>query len=198
VDPSDDGSNLSIAGGDGQHDGSDGNSVENVSFRDSGTPARDPIPITGQTPLKKHQLGTFLNDLGKLIVSEACKHTVHTDGLVQEAHSINRERFTAIEGKLDTLLEKMNTARMENTALRKAYHASCKETMLLKAAVKILTTQLNNTIAIPTPPSPDMEAIHSSEMESIMKELSIVCHELQDALGYNPPSKRKCAPTTVQ
>jgi hypothetical protein len=71
VDPSDDGINYSIAGGDGQHDG-----------RDSGIPVHGPIPITGQTALTKQQLGTFLNDLGKVIVVEACKCIVHTDGVL--------------------------------------------------------------------------------------------------------------------
>jgi hypothetical protein len=68
----------------------------------------------------------------------------------------------------------------------------------LKAAVETLTTRLNDTIAIPTPPSPNMEAIHSLAMESIAKELSVIRHELRDALGHNPPGKRKHAPSTVQ
>jgi hypothetical protein len=184
VGPSDDGIDHSIDGGDGQHDG-----------RDSGTPARGPIPITGQTALTKQQLGTFLNDLGKLMVVETGKCAVHTDSLVQAAHSTNPERFNAIEGKLDTLIEKMNATWMENTALCEAYCASHEETALLKAAIEAVTTKLHDTIAISIPPSPEIMATTSTAMEEMTMQFSVIQHDIQDVLEAvrNPPGKRKHA-----
>jgi predicted nuclease with TOPRIM domain len=112
------------------------------------------------------------------------------------AHNDNRtrtdERFTVIESKMDTLLQKMDVTWTENTALREAYHASRQETAGLKAAVDTLTKKLDDTIAISTPPSLE-KATSPTAMEEMTMQLSHVEHDLQDVLDAvrNPPGKRK-------
>jgi hypothetical protein len=116
------------------------------------------------------------------------------------AHSTNRERLNAIEGKLNTLIEKMDAAWMENIALHEAYYASRKETALLKAAVKALMMKLHDTIAISEPPSPEIMATTSTTMEEMMMQLLVVQHGIQGVLEAvcNPPGKRKRASSNQQ
>jgi hypothetical protein len=116
------------------------------------------------------------------------------------AHNTNQERFNAIEGKLDTLLEKMDTTWMENTALCEAYHASRIETVLLRAAVEALMAKLHDPMTISTPPSPEIAATTSTAMEEMTMQLSVIQHDIQDVLEAvrNPPGKRKCASSNQQ
>jgi nitrogenase molybdenum-iron protein alpha/beta subunit len=93
---------------------------------------------------------------------------------------------------MDNLLQKMDAAWTENTALHEAYHISREETAALKAAVDTLMKKLTKNIAITTPPSPDTAA-SSTAMEEMMMQLSHVQHDIQDVLAAvrNPPGKRK-------
>jgi hypothetical protein len=86
-------------------------------------------------------------------------------------------------------LQQMEAALNQNTALRAAYDASREETAALKAAVDALTQTLDQHIAIPAPPSPDLTA-SSTTMEEMTMQLSIVQHDIQDVLDAirNPPS----------
>jgi hypothetical protein len=102
------------------------------------------------------------------------------------------DRFAVIESKMDILLQKMDATWTENTALRKAYHASREETVALKAAVVTVTKKLDETIATPAPPSPET-ATSPTAMEEMTMQLSHVQHNLHDILDAvrNPPGKRK-------
>jgi hypothetical protein len=60
-----------------------------------------------------------------------------------------------VYNSFDNLLQKMDTAWTENTALCEAYRASREETAALKAAVDALTKRIDETIATTAPPSPD-------------------------------------------
>jgi hypothetical protein len=93
---------------------------------------------------------------------------------------------------MDILLQKMDMTWTENTALREAYRASREETVALKADVDTLTKKLDETIAVPAPPSPET-ATSPTTMDELMMQLSNVQHNLQDVLEAirNPPSKRK-------
>jgi hypothetical protein len=86
----------------------------------------------------------------------------------------------------------MDAAWTENTALRKAYHASREETAALKAAVDALTKRIHETIFTTVPPSPDT-ATSSTTMEEMTMQLSVVQDDIQDVLEAvrNPPGKRK-------
>jgi hypothetical protein len=102
------------------------------------------------------------------------------------------KRFRSVYGKLDSLLEKVDTVIRENSVLRKAHEASRMETAALQAAVDTLTRKLDEHTAISAPPSPDIRA-SSTSMEEMTMQLSIVQHDIQDVLEAvrNPPGKRK-------
>jgi hypothetical protein len=95
-------------------------------------------------------------------------------------------------GRLDSLLTKMDTVVNENTVLRMAYDASKQGTAALKAAVDTLSRKIDEQIAIPAPPSPDLLA-STTTMEQKTMQLSVVQHDIQDVLEAvrNPPGKRK-------
>jgi hypothetical protein len=97
-----------------------------------------------------------------------------------------------LNSKIDTLLQKMDAAWTENTALCEAYHASREETAALKAAVDTLTKGINKNITILAPPSPDLTA-SSTTMEEMTMQLLVIQHDIQDVLEavQNPPGKRK-------
>jgi hypothetical protein len=98
----------------------------------------------------------------------------------------------AAHNNFDNLLQKMDAAWTENTALREAYRASREETAALKAAVDSLTRKIDEQLAILTPPSLDLLASPTT-MEEMTMQLSIVQHDIQDVLEAvrNPPGKRK-------
>jgi predicted nuclease with TOPRIM domain len=100
--------------------------------------------------------------------------------------------YNNLNSKMDNLLQKMDAAWTENTALREAYHASREETAALKATVDTLTKKLDENIATTTLPSPGT-ATSSSAMEEMTIQLSHVQHDIQDVIDAvcNPPGKRK-------
>jgi hypothetical protein len=102
------------------------------------------------------------------------------------------QHFDDVNSKIDNLLQKMDAAWTENTALREAYLASREETAALKAAVDALMKKLDENIATTAPPSPET-ATPSSAMEEMTMQLSHVQHDIQDVLDAvrNPPGKRK-------
>jgi regulator of replication initiation timing len=97
-----------------------------------------------------------------------------------------------LNSKMDSLLQKMDKAWMENTALREAYRTCREETAALKAAVETLTKKLDENIATTMPPSPDT-ATSSASMEEMTMQLSLIQHDIQHILAAicNPPRKRK-------
>jgi hypothetical protein len=97
-----------------------------------------------------------------------------------------------INNNFDNLLQKMDAAWTENTALREAYRASREETAALKAAVDSLTQKIDKQLALLAPPSPDLSASPTT-MEEMTMQLSVVQHDIQDVLEAvrNPPGKRK-------
>jgi hypothetical protein len=115
---------------------------------------------------------------------------------IEQAHIETQWRLITFEDNVnnnfDNLLQKMDAAWTENTALRKAYHASREEMAALKAAVDSLTWKIDEQLAIPAPPSPDLLASPAT-MEEMTMQLSVVQHNIQDILEAvrNPPGKRK-------
>jgi uncharacterized coiled-coil DUF342 family protein len=90
------------------------------------------------------------------------------------------------------LLQKIDAAWTENTALREAYRASSQETAAVKAAMDTLTKKLDETIAVSAPPSPET-VTSSTTMEEMTMQLSYVQNDIQDVLEAirNPPGKTK-------
>jgi hypothetical protein len=97
-----------------------------------------------------------------------------------------------VNNNFNTLLQKMDIAWVENTALCEAYCASREETAALKAAVDALMKRIDENIATTAPPSPDTMT-SSTMMEEMMMQLSVMQYDIQDILKEvrNPPSKRK-------
>jgi DNA repair exonuclease SbcCD ATPase subunit len=115
---------------------------------------------------------------------------------VEQANVEIQRRVTTFEDNVynsfDNLLQKMDAAWTENTALHEAYRASREETAALKAAVDTLTQTIDEQLALPAPPSPDLLASPTT-MEEMTMQLSVVQHDIQDVLEAvrNPPGKRK-------
>jgi hypothetical protein len=115
---------------------------------------------------------------------------------IEQAHIEIQRRLITFEDNVnnnfDNLLQKMDAAWTENTALREAYRASREETAALKAAVDSLTQKIDEQLTIPAPPSPDLLASPTT-MEEMTMQLSVVQHDIQDILEavHNPPGKRK-------
>jgi regulator of replication initiation timing len=100
--------------------------------------------------------------------------------------------FDDVNCKIDNLLQKMDAAWTENTALREAYRASREETAALKAAIDTLTKKLDENIATTAPPT--LETVTSSTaMAEMTMQLSHLQHDIQDVLDAvrKPPGKRK-------
>jgi hypothetical protein len=102
------------------------------------------------------------------------------------------DSFHAMFSRLDSLLTNMDTVVNENTVLRVAYDAFKKESAALKADVDTLSRNIDEQIAIPAPPLPDLTA-SSTTMEEMTMQLSVIQHDIQDVLEAvcNPPGKRK-------
>jgi hypothetical protein len=115
---------------------------------------------------------------------------------IEQAHIEIQRRLITFEDNVnnnfDNLLQKMDAAWTENIALREAYRVSREETAALKAAVDSLTQRIDEQLAIPAPPSPDLFASPTT-MEEMTIQLSVVQHDIQDVLEAvrNPPGKRK-------
>jgi hypothetical protein len=86
----------------------------------------------------------------------------------------------------------MDAVLNDNTELRMAYDASRAETTALKAAMDTLIWKVDEQIATPAPPLPNLMA-SSTTMEEMMMQLSVIQHDIQDILEavHNPPGKRK-------
>jgi hypothetical protein len=193
VDPPHDGNDLSLDGGDERTKGSDDNTIVNARPRDSGPPASLPHP-DGLLPAHAN-IEDRLEHLLDISMKIGYSVRSNSDYIMEQLTTIdanNDDRFEALSNKMDSLLQKMDAAWTENTALREAYRASREETAALKAAVDTLTKKLDGNIAIPAPPSP-ATATSSTTMEEMTMQLSHVQNDIQDVLDAvrNPPGKRK-------
>jgi hypothetical protein len=189
VDPPHDGNDLSLDGGDENTHGSDNNTAVNAYPYVFGPPASPQYPQVLLPALKNidQRLGHLLD------ISREVGYVVDgMDKALDNASDNNNHRFEALNSKMDSLLQKMDAAWTENTALREAYRASREETALLKAAVDTLTKKLDENIAIAAPPSPETITT-STAMEDMTMQLSHVQNDIQDVLDAvrNPPGKRK-------
>jgi hypothetical protein len=194
VDLPHDGSNPVTDGRDEKIDGSDGKSAGNALIRvfTAGTPAAAP---PSQIPTDENDNNTVIianlhESIEMHYKNEARLYKIEERviGLSTNQH----QHFEDLNSKMDDLLQKMDAAWTENTALREAYRASREETAVLKAAVDTLTKKLDENIATTMPPSPET-ATSSSAMEEMTMQLSHVQHDIQDVLNAvcNPPGKRK-------
>jgi hypothetical protein len=195
VDPPNDRNNLSFDGGDEKTDGSDDNTVVIMNLHNSGLPASQQYhPMI---------LSTNIQDwLVKSIVDISNENMTMHNNFEQRLFKIEERvialktdqhwLFDDVNSKMDNLLQKMDAAWTENTALHEAYRASREETAALKAPVDTLTKKLHENTVISAPPSPETAA-SSTSMEEITMQLSNVEHDLQDVLDAvrNPPGKRK-------
>jgi chromosome segregation ATPase len=179
VDTPHDGKSLSFDGGDERTDGYANNTVVNANPRDSGPP----------TPT--HSQDIVLQWIGQNILNLETQIQACTTRM-ESALAAGSEENARLNSKMDSLLQKMDAAWTENTALREAYHASRDETAALKAAVDTLTKKLDENIATTVPPSPET-VTSSTAMEEMTMQLSNVQHDIQDILDAvrNPPGKRK-------
>jgi predicted nucleic acid-binding Zn-ribbon protein len=115
---------------------------------------------------------------------------------IEQAYIATQLRLTKLEDNVnnnfDKLLQKMDAAWTEHTALREAYSTSREETEALKAAVDALMKRIDETITTTAPPSLATMSSHTT-MEEMTMQLSVIQHDIQDVLEAvrNPPSKRK-------
>jgi hypothetical protein len=208
VDLPHDGNDPFTDGRDGKVDGTDERSAAKAPQRvfTAGTPAAAP---PSQTPSGDPPMRVWRCEL----IAAAVDTIVHGAPLecgpeviyhysaaslcaIEQAHIETQLRLTKFEdtvnNNFDKLLQKMNAAWTENTALREAYHASREETAALRAAVDALTKKINETTTTTAPPSP-ATATSSTAMEVMTMQLSVIQHNIQDVLEAvrNPPGKRK-------
>jgi hypothetical protein len=215
VDLSEDESDSSFDGRDGKDDGTDGKSAVNAFQRVSAaestaaaspqqTPTRDPPLRIWHRGLIAATVNTVLH--GAPMAGGPANHSQYSAAslcAVEQANIEIQRRLTTFEdnvynsfhavfGRLNSLLTKMDTVVNENTVLRVAYDTSKQETAALKAAVDSLSRKIDEQIAIPTAPSPDLTA-SSTTMEEMTMQLSVIQHDIQDVLAAvrNPPGKRK-------
>jgi hypothetical protein len=97
-----------------------------------------------------------------------------------------------VNNNFNKLLQKMDAAWTENTALCKAYCASREETAALKATVEALIKRIDETITTTAPPS--LATMSSpTTIEEMTMQLSVIQHDIQDVMEavHNPPGKRK-------
>jgi hypothetical protein len=215
VDLPEDESDSSFDGRDGKVDGTDGKSAVNMLQRVSAaetTAAASPQQTpTGDPPLCLWRHGLISAAVNSIL------HDAPMDGspanhfqysaaslcAIDQANTEMQRRLTTFEdniynsfhavfGRLNSLLTKMDTVVNENTVLRAAHDASKQETAALKAAVDTLSRKIDEQIAIPAPPSPDLTA-SSTTMEEMTMQLSVIQDDIQDILEAvrNPTGKRK-------
>jgi hypothetical protein len=136
VDPPHDGKTLSSDGGDERTDGYDNNTIVNANPCDSGPPA----------PTHSQDIG--LQWIGQnilLLEKQIQTHTTSTELALTTASEDNAH----LNSKIDSLLQRMDAAWTENTALHEAYHASREETAALKVS-RITNDMLLGAIAAST------------------------------------------------
>jgi hypothetical protein len=195
-------------GRDGKVDGTDERSAANTPQRTSAVETTA-APLLQQTPTRDPPLCIW----HRRLISAAVNTIVYDDPIdcrpenhfqysaaslcaVERAHIEIQRHLNSFEDRVnktfDKLLQKMDAAWVENTALHEAYHASREETAALKAAVDALMKRIDENIATTMPPSPDT-ATSSTTMEEMTMQLSVMQHDIQDVLEAvrNPPGKRK-------
>jgi hypothetical protein len=215
VDLPEDESDSSFDGRDGKVAGTDGKSAVNLPQCSSAaettaaaspqqTPTRDPLLRIWHCGLIAAAVNTVLHDVPMDCGPQ--NHFQYSAARVCTVEQANIEiqwrlttfednvygSFHAVFGRVDSLLTKMDTVVNENTVLRPAYDASKQETAALNAAVDTLSRKIDDQIAIPAPPSPDLMGSPTT-MEEMTMQLSVIQHDIQDVLEAvrNPPGKRK-------
>jgi hypothetical protein len=208
VDLPHDGSDPFTDGRDGNGDGTDERSTVNARQRASAaettavaspqqTPTGDPPLRIWHRELIAAAVDTIVHDAPLDCSPEVIYHySAASLCAVEQAHIKTQLRLAKFEDNVynnfDKLLQKMDAAWTENTALRKAYHASKEETAALSAAVDALMKRIDETITTTVPPSP-ATVTSSTTMEEMTMQLSVIQHDIQDVLEAvrNPPGKRK-------
>jgi hypothetical protein len=203
-----DGSDPITAGKDGKVDGTDERSAANapqrVSAAETAAATSPPQQPTGEPPLRLWCRGLIADVVNNVLHDEPIdfgsdnhfQYSAASLCAVEQANIEIQWRLTIFEDNVyndfDNLLQKMDAAWTENTALREAYRASREETAALKAAVDSLTWKIDEQLAIPAPPSPDLLASPTT-MEEMTMQLSVVQHDIQDVMAAvrNPAGKRK-------
>jgi hypothetical protein len=206
--PPNDGNSLSLDGGDGKVDGTDARSAVNmpqcVAAAEITAAASPQQTATGDPPLHVWRreliaaaIDTIVHDAPMDCRPEAIFHYYAASlCAVEQAHTEIQWRLATFEDNVynsfDNLLQKIDAAWTENTALREAYRASREETAALNAAVDTLMKRIDETITTTMPPSWDT-VTSSTTMEEMTMQLSVVQHDIQDVLEAvrNPPGKRK-------
>jgi hypothetical protein len=215
VDLPEDECDSSFDGRDGKVDGTDGKSAVNAPQCISAAETTAAAPLqrtpTGDPPLRLWRRGLIAAVVNTVLHDAPMdggpeKHFQYSAAslcAIDQANIEIQQRLTTFEdnvwdsihdmfGRLDSLLTKMDTVVNENTVLRPAYDASKQESAALKAAVDTLSRNIDEQIATPAPPAPDLTA-SSTTMEEMTMQLSVLQHNIQDVLEAvrNPPSKRK-------
>jgi regulator of replication initiation timing len=112
---------------------------------------------------------------------------------IEQANVEIQWRLTSFEDNVynsfDNLLQKMDAAWTENTALREAYRACREETAALKAAVDALTKRIDETIATTVPPSRD-----TATSSTTMEEMTMRHHT---AMATPPPAFATTSTETI-
>jgi hypothetical protein len=208
VDLPHDGSDPITDGRHGKVDGTDERRAVNTPQRVSAaettaaaslqqTPSGDPALRVWRHELIAAAIHTIVHDAPMDYGPEAIFHySAASLCAVEQAHTEIQRRLATFEDNVynsfDNLLQKMDAAWTENTALCEAYRASREEIAALKTAVDTLTKRIDETITTTMPPSPDT-ATSSTMMEEMTMQLSVIQHDIQDVLEAvrNPPGKRK-------
>jgi hypothetical protein len=207
VDVSDDGTGSIIDGRDGKVDGTDDNSVVNASQRVSA------VAVSAQSTSCNDNDSTFAQetkDILRVFQQTATTAMTSFSGAMEatwtdivktsdDMHDMLIEMDECTNACLAPFcnmvgdaLQQMEAVLNQNTALRVAYDTSREETAALKATVDALIQKLDQHIAIPPPPSPDLTA-SCTTMEEMTMQLSVIQYDIQDVLDAvrNPPGKRK-------
>jgi hypothetical protein len=193
------GSDPFTDGRDGKVDGTDERSTANAPQHvfAAGTPvAASPPPAPtgepqwpGEPPLRIWHCG-LIADVAYAITNEErlqFGHELHFQYsaaslcAIEQAHIETQRHLITFEDNVnnnfDNLLQKMDAAWTENTALREAYCTSREETAALKAAVDSLTQKIDKQLAILAPPLPDLLASPAT-MEEMTMQLSVIQHDI--------------------
>jgi hypothetical protein len=165
-------------------------SILRSSPREGLTPAR--IPQILEVLAATNMLLAYSNDHNMAAHHEMNERLYKIEERVIALKTDQYQLFDDVNSKMDNLLQKMDAAWTENTALRDAYGTSRGETAALTVAVDTRTKKLDENITTTAPFSP-ATATSSTTMEGMTMRLSHVQHDIQDVLDaiHNPPGKRK-------
>jgi hypothetical protein len=208
VDLPEDGSDPFTDRRDGKVDGTDERSTANApqctsAVGTTAAPSPQQTP-NGDPPLHvwHHELiaaavDTIVHDAPLDCLPEVIYHySAASLCTIEQAHIETQLHLTKHEDNVnntfDKLLQKIDAAWIENTALCEAYRTSREETAALKATVNALMKRIDETITTTVPPSPaTMSSL--TTMEEMTMQLSVIQHDIQDILEAvrNPLGKRK-------